>query len=38
LATLQRKLRHPSRKLRIHTANTIVLNEKVSARERHGVD
>ena len=32
-AALQSELRHPSRKLWVHTAHTIVLNREVSARE-----
>jgi hypothetical protein len=35
---LQSQLRHPPRKLRIHAADSVVLNRKVSAYERHGVD
>ena len=32
------ELRHPSRKLRIHTTDTIVLDGKVTAREGHTVE
>jgi hypothetical protein len=35
---LQRELRHPPRKLRIHSTDAIMLDGKVSARECHGVD
>lgn len=31
---LQRKLRHPTRKLRIHSADAVVLDREVRARER----
>jgi len=38
IATLQSELRHPPRKLWIHTADTVVLNKEISARNCNRFD